>query len=329
MAEKFENTVLFDYFSFTTKIYDFFSIIKVLGLESIETWSERPGRNYYRVRKYFDGIHIEWDNVSDPDSLHVEMTGQGCRNFETFSSDPDFNRLFQMYIDGDINVTRLDVAFDDFIGVLNLDKMVKQYYAGHFVSKFVSAIHTHELINCRPVPIDKGHSLSFGSVTSDVYFRCYDKRLERQRFDIDHWIRFEMQLRRTAAGEFIKNYMLLDKNVGETFLSCVNNYIRFCKNSDDTNISRWKIAPWWFKFVGDVGKISLYSKKTVEYNLCGVQNYVIGQCGNSIDVMLQTIGQDAFIELIKKRSSELTPKQKHLIEEFHQEQFINGEGVEF
>jgi DNA relaxase NicK len=257
------------------------------------------------------------------------MSGQGCRVFETLSSNPDFNRLFQLHLDGDIKITRLDVAYDDFKGVLNLDKMVKEYYAGHFISQFGCAMHTHELTNCRPCPVDKGHSLAFGSSTSNVYFRVYDKRLERERSDVNHWIRFEMQLRREAAGEFVKNYFILDCNIGDTFLSVVNNYLRFCKPSKDTNISRWQVAPWWLRFVNDVGKTSLYSKKTIDYNMSGVLNYVVGQAGNSLDVVYQTIGFEALLDLILSRDSKLTPRQRHLIEEFQQQQFIDGEGVEF
>lgn len=329
MAEKLENTILFDWFSFTTNLYDFSTIIPLLGLESITNWEERPGRNYYKFRRWYDGITIEWENTSNADSLHVEFSGQGCRAFETYSSLPDFNRLLKYVVDGDFNLTRIDIAFDDFSGLLNIDKLIKEASLGHFISEFRSFLHTHEFKNVRPVPIDKGHSIGFGSVKSDVYFRCYDKRLEREREDLEHWVRFEMQIRNSKAVEFSKNYFLLDKNIGETFSGVLNKYIRFCKPSSDTNISRWKTASWWSKFAGNANKISLYSPKTTSYNLLGVQEYVIGQAGNSIDVLLKTIGKDAFFELLDNRKSELSTKQLNLIDEYDLERFRQGEGIEF
>jgi hypothetical protein len=63
--------------------------------------------------------------------------------------------------------------------------------------------------------------------------------------------------------------------------------------------------------------------------MSGVLDYVVGQCGNSLDVVNQTIGFDALLELISSRDSELTPKQKHLIEEYQFKQLSEGEGIPF
>lgn len=329
MAETYENTIIFDYFSFTTKIYDFLGIIKLLGLESIPHWEERKGRNNYKYGRYFDGIMIEWENTSCADSLHVEMSGQGCRNFETFSSCPDFNRLFNFVSIGEFKVTRLDVAYDDFDKIINFEKMETEFIKGHFVSKFGSVIITHEMNNERPCPTPKGRSIGYGSPKGDVYFRCYDKKLERKREDLEHWIRFEIQLRNDAADSFIANYFMNDSDVGNTFLGVLNNQMRYVKPSNDSNISRWLPARWWTRFVGEVPKIKLYQKKDIAYNLSGVQHYVIEQAGNSLEVLKQTIGIDKVLELLAKRDSELQPKQQHLIDEYIHQQIKEGSGFSF
>lgn len=322
MSEKPENSILFDWFSMTTKIYDFASMVEFLGLQSL-TFTEKLGARGYKRRYYYDGISIHYDGINE--GIWLEMSGQGCRVFETYSKTCNFNRLFQLVLDNpdDFHVSRLDVAFDDMTGVLDVKKIYKNYMAMNMVSKFSTGS-----IDINPFNQDNV-TFYFGSRMSDTLFRIYNKKLERNAEDVEHWIRFEMQLRNDNALNFIKNYVLLDYDVGTAFLSVVNNYMRFVTPSEDSNKSRWGISKWWKKFIGSVGKISLYSKKTTDYNFLRCSDFVINQAGNAIDGVIQCVGVDGFLEMLKNRNVSKNPKYQKMVDDYHQELFERGEGIEF
>ena len=53
--------------------------------------------------------------------MWLEMSGQGCRAFESFGTG-NYEALFQEVLDNpsEMNLTRLDVAFDDHGGLLDI-----------------------------------------------------------------------------------------------------------------------------------------------------------------------------------------------------------------
>lgn len=328
MAEKPENTILFDWFSVTTKIYDFSSIVEFLGLSDIP-FSLKSGARGYRQRYYYDGISIHFDGINE--GIWLEMSGQGCRVFETYSKTCDFNRLINLVLDNleDFHVSRIDVAFDDFSGLLNVRKIYKNYMDMNCVCNFRTGS-----VNINPFDHDDV-TFYFGSMTSDTFFRIYNKKYEVEKKtkkkldDVEHWVRFEMQLRNDNAMEFIKNYVLLDYNVGGCFLAVVNNYLRFVRPGSDSNKSRWSVAPWWSKFITVTEKISLYSKKDVDYNIWRCHNYVINQAGRSTLAYIDCVGVEQYLKELNNLSYDDNPKYQKMVDDYNQELFERGEGIEF
>ncbi len=317
MAEKLENAILFDWLTISGKNqFGHRWIDKLLNLKPECTFTACGGRFFFTSGLRFENITKYFNNSQDETLAMLNMSGQGCRAFETFSLDPSFDRLFDfvMNSENNCNITRLDVAFDDFTGLLDLSKMYDQILKGHYVSPFGKFQYIHDLSNSRPIPFTSGESLCLGSMSSKVFFRVYDKKLERNRDDIEHWVRFEMQLRDEAAYGFLVNYYDFNKDIGKTFLSIVNKYIRFVTPSGDSNISRWNVAPWWRRFVNTCGDISLYSPKDIDYNIYRVNDYVLNQAGNSIDVLIQVLGEEQFMKLLRERKTKLKPRQINLIE---------------
>lgn len=80
-----------------------------------------------------------------------------------------------------------------------------------------------------------------GSHSSETMFRIYDKKAEQKAFDLEHWLRFEVQLRRDRADIFIK--LLLDnQDLQSLYAGVIKNYLRFVEPSEtDTNLSRAKL----------------------------------------------------------------------------------------
>lgn len=79
-----ENIVLYDWLSFTSKNHTPEQMIEALGLTHCP-WQETKGAHGYRDRKYFSCISVHYNGREDM-GVWVEMSGQGCRTFESLSA---------------------------------------------------------------------------------------------------------------------------------------------------------------------------------------------------------------------------------------------------
>ena len=89
------NKILFDWFSMTTSIADTSDIIELLGLKGCP-FTDVPGAKGWKKRMYFSGISIHYEGHDG--LIWLEMSGQGCRTFETLGHG-DFNTLFRVVLD--------------------------------------------------------------------------------------------------------------------------------------------------------------------------------------------------------------------------------------
>ena len=301
------NRVIYDYVSFTSKIHSTDSIICFLGLCGVQFQNLR-GFYGYKDRLYYDGIHIHYNGFDDM-GICVEMSGQGCRNFETHGTG-DYDSIFSLVLEHyneksdlrEMNLKRLDVAYDDFNGVLDLPFLVCETQMQNYVARF----NDWECI-CG----NKGMSVNHGSKKSDVYIRIYDKKLERGREDIEHWVRCEMQLRSNCALGFIK----LKGDIRKNYFDVLNNYLRYIVSvGDDTNKRRSPTAPHWLNFIETFETVSIFDKPGVEYNLSHLGGYVFGQAGGAITTMIDIVGVDNFILQLRdfQKDKVLNPKYRQI-----------------
>ena len=131
----------------------------------------------------------------------LDMSGQGCRSFEEYGTG-DFDGLFRLFQQGEgYHVTRLDVAFDDHSGILDIQRLFRdsdnQDGDQQFVSKFRKSRIEKEFKDGRP-----GITVYHGSKKSAVLIRIYDKAAERGLPEDQHWVRVELQLRDERAEAF-------------------------------------------------------------------------------------------------------------------------------
>ena len=315
-----ENIILVDWFSFT--LHNDMTIEQVkdfLGLGSSCNWIPRSGHYGYKQALFYGNIYIMWDAYREDMGICVDMSGQGCRQFET-SSCKSFAQLFEEVCadEQQFHVTRLDVAYDDVDkegdGLLDIVKICKFAYTGRYISKFSKS---HPEVDCEPDKdgkVTRAHSCYFGSPKSELRIRFYDKSQERGGLGY-HWVRCELQLRRDRALAFLK----LKDSWGQRFFGVLDNYLRFIVPSKtDSNRRRAPSPVWWEKFMQSVGKITLYTPKGVEYNLTKLERYLFTQCGNSIDTYIQCMGELKFKEMLKHRDSFLNANQQALIDEYKQ-----------
>lgn len=303
-----DNNICFDWLTFSTKNDSVRSVIDLLGLSHCKIrWDSCAGARFYRDRLYYDGISIFYNGINDNMGICVELSGQGCRNFEELSS-ISFMQLFSVLCSDDgYNVSRLDVAFDDFDNILDLNTIIHDVHEFNFVSKFKP--------ECFRVEEHAGHvgqTVYCGSASSSVMFRIYDKKYEKKRDDLNHWVRFEMQLRNERAFNFIKQLINNDFSIGQGFFGVLNNYLRFVVPSSDSNKRRWDTAPYWIKFLKSLEVISIYTSHDTDYNIVRTEKYIHRQAANSIEALINYKGVDKFLLDLIHDKSEYTSKYEQI-----------------
>ena len=222
------DIILYDWLSFSAKTDDPNFMVELLGMEHCP-WQITKGARGYQDRLYFNCISIHYNGRPDM-GVWCEMSGQGCRAFESLSTLPGkWEDLFYSINDFKLNITRLDVAADDHTGMLDIDEIIQDTRNKEYVSKS----DYWEIIES-----SKGQSLQFGSPQSDTLIRIYDKARERNCPEGEHWIRVELQLRRERAIAFTQ----LGLPIGESYCGVMVNYLRFVDpDGFDSNKWRWPI----------------------------------------------------------------------------------------
>ena len=294
-----ENIVLYDWLSFTDKEMSPDEAASLLGLSHVP-WSDTRGAHGYQSRKYYNGISIHY-NGRDDMGLWVEMSGQGCRCFESYS-DLEWSQLFSRIVQRNCNVTRLDVAFDDHTGLLDIKQVVKDTQDGNWVSR---SNYWETILS------SKGSTVQIGSPQSKVLVRIYDKAAERNCPAGEHWVRVELQLRDDRASRFM---MLEDLTIGEAFSGVLLNYLRYVvPDPGDDNRWRWDMTDYWINLLEILTPISIFSRPGVEYNLQRCESYVFDQAGNAIDCYIKCVGINEFLRKLHSREVASNPKYDQLV----------------
>ena len=298
-----EDIILYDWLSFTSKAHKPEDIIEILGLTGVP-WENTKGARGYKDRLYFSFISIHY-NGRDDMGVWCELTGQGCRTFESLSNLPNkWEDLFATIRDQKLNITRLDVAYDDHTGTLDIDQILQDTLNQEYVSK---SNYWETLCS------SKGKTVQIGSPQSDVLIRIYDKARERNCPEGEHWIRCELQLRRDRAIAFTE----LGLPIGQSFCGVVVNYLRFVDPMEgDSNKWRWPIKEYWGEFLCNADAISIYHAPGMEYNLDRCERYVLNQAGNAIDAYIQIMGTEKFLHNLKHRPTMKNPKYERLVNEY-------------
>lgn len=301
-----ENIILFDWLTFTCKAEGLDSVRALLGLSDVSWQKMEKGRNGYRQRLFFENISILYDGAENM-GICVDMSGQGCRAFETYSSST-WEMLFSTlaYYKDDFKITRLDVAFDDHTGLLDIDRIQDDTDEHNYVSRSKSWKVEYG---------SAGTTIYHGSPKSNMYIRIYDKAAE-QGLDNVHWIRVEMQMRDEIASGYVDGLML--HPAGEQFRGVLHNYLRYVVPVADSNMSRWPMTDYWEKLLDDVQRVRCWSAPGVNYTVFNLQNLIINQMGNALDCYLSIFGIDDLITQLGKRAIRISPKYERLKQQYEE-----------
>lgn len=312
-----ENVVLYDWVTISCKADDPAVLMQLVGLKPGCEWEPmKRGMDGYRQGFSFNSICVIYDGNEGMGTC-LNMSGQGCREYEEYGTG-DFDGLFQLVLDNPdyFNFTRLDVAFDDHSGILDIQRLFHDTDDLEFVSRFRKARIEKEFDNGLP-----GITVYHGSKKSEVLIRIYDKAAERGYSDGTHWVRVELQLRRERALAFVA----APQQIGEKFRGVLVNYVRYVDPDPiDTNRWRWPIKGYWADLIAAAERIQLYVKPGVEYNVAQLDRFVFQQAGNAVAAALEIYGVSGFCNQIRKRPTKQNPKYEKLIKQYPRKRGNSG-----
>lgn len=251
-----------DYLSFTIPYSEAaFEKLKKTFDQADFTELSYGGMGYRDSAAILDGGRIFWHSGRIDMGIHIRLNASSLGMIE-MTPLGILNRVY----DWGGKLTRMDIAFDDMVGLLNVDIMYDKIRDGEIVTRWrkVTRLNGINVGNS----LKTGDTLSVGSRASQAYLRIYDKKLERETkgFDvtgIDHWVRVELELKAEKADHFgkILAETARGSEAGSASQLCSNllmGMIDF-KDTDplDSNKSRWQTARFWAEFVCATAKIKL------------------------------------------------------------------------
>ncbi|MGG1310896.1 replication initiation factor domain-containing protein [Bacillus smithii] len=319
---------LVDWVSVTFKnVTSPYDIIDLLGLKIDDFIEFDSGKYGFDSHLRFGHIAIYYYTVPKAENyIHLEVTGQGCREFEQFSK-YDWITMLGLFLMLDVNITRFDIAIDDFKGYFSFKQLVRKIKKAEVRSRFRDAriMEKVKLADGETA----GMTIYFGSPKSDVNIRIYDKYQERisNGYDIvegiDKWIRTEIQLRDTRALTAVYELVNNIYSVGSTVQGILRNYVLFVDNNGDKNKSRWPVSRFWEKFLGDVGPLKL-SQVAPDMTIQRMKKWFEDSVSASFATLLEAFDNDMnlvreFLEMGKKK---MTKKHEDVLNRYKKEREI-------
>lgn len=325
------NVFLIDWLTVVFHDVHLSDVIDLLGLPASTPWQEKQiFRNGYPMQTFWNGICISWgaDDIrfySDTDGKSAEskvrhdmgiclnLSGTGCRAYEQYGRGDWMELLTYICTKrGKINVTRLDLAYDDHTGVLDIHQIERDVRDRNYVTR---ARKTQVIWSDDLNEDIQGMTVEVGSRQSKVLIRIYDKAAERGFDHNRHWIRVEVQLRElralAAVAELIQKH-----HIGKTAAGIVRNYCTFRIPTGDTNKSRWPIADYWDKLLLDMERIKLWISPGEPYNFSKTEKHMLEQYGQAFITYYRVHGElDSFLQMCKRRFPELKEKYQTVIAE--------------
>lgn len=292
-----ENVFLIDWLSITFHGVHVDEVQRMLGLESHAIpWSTKNSFvNGYPMTTAFDNIRIRWgaddprfytsDSVKSAEQkarndmgISLDMSGQGCRTFEEYSYLSWMEFWARVLASGcRFNVTRIDLAYDDHYGLIEMWRIYNDVHDRNYISK---AKKTRTIWSDDRVDDIQGCTVEIGSRSSPVLIRIYDKAAERG-FKDRHWIRVEVQLREQRA-HMAFDKLRTEQDVGSLASGILRNYFSIISPGSDSNRSRAVIAPYWSRILDNMSKIRLWIAPGEPYNFSRTENHIVSQYGQAL-----------------------------------------------
>lgn len=310
--------VKFDYVRVRIPTNDSKKVVEeVLGMD-FRSFYFAETRLYGYIEMYQKGmIRVLNSKKGDDRGVLIELSGQGCRNFESVldARNDSWHAFFSRCQSFNGVVRRVDIAIDDFEEIFSLHEMAVKLSRGEFDSKFRSWRYQEEkrLID----NLSSGLSIYLGSPQSLMYFCFYQKNYEiakKQKIaleEIEVKNRYEIRLRDQKAVSFIEKY-LARNDFSELTLGILSNQLIMLEKPKGEDDRVWKP---WAEFIRGVEKVKLtISPEKPNYNR--KLSYLKTQPARTMKIVKivdEILGLNRFGEILE--STELREQDERIIED--------------
>lgn len=239
-------------------------ISQILQIPESDFELREVGYQGYTKSATYGSIMVMWEPPANTVGMgvHVEMSGQACREYEKlFNFEMTWSSFFALIMNFEHKFSRLDLALDDFKGYFTIEKAINKAKDGcvtaHRIQKarVFEEFYLEDGANC-------GRTFYIGK--SDWMVRFYDKYQERLNKGVEmddsitFWNRYEIQLRNEFATACARVLAFESYSTGEFIKAFFKSKIDFkIKNKNDKNRSRWKSCKWWEDFLKDIEPLEL------------------------------------------------------------------------
>lgn len=299
-----KDRILIDWLSFTIHHLSVEDVVALIGLDGQVWTTGLRGLNGYRSRQEFLNISVCSDGT-DEMGIFVNMSGQGCRTFEEYST-RSWDDLFKNLLVPCVNITRVDLAYDDFNQTLDLNQIVSDTRSCNFSTQFGTNEITDSWSNRDN---QRAINIQWGRRGSNIMLRIYDKAIEqnrKKRFPegMEHaagsWNRCEIQFRNENAFALVEQYVK-EKDIGEIYRGVLHYYLRYLDRSADSNVARCPLLPYWEKLLDQAGKIRLLQTEDRSYSIDRLINHTCNINGAAVSTAVEIMGAEEFMRLCNAR----------------------------
>ena len=354
-----------DWLSFSVRCYDDEptntlneNLLELLGYDFAEEFStDISGKNFYnRGATLGNYVNVFWNDYTDEKNpvrrnssatMNVVFTGQGSTDL-ALRNDNDWIKIFTILTTYEpknkpkdeeddkpsVNITRIDIALDDYDELVKFDDIEKKLKKGHYRS----SKRSYNIVKTSDQTGQKlGETIYIGNARSEsgsrgnVYARFYDKLAQYHEknqlvtSDVrEYWKKTGKEVWQRYEISFSKNYtnsiveaILNGESIDKIFKTSLRNLLEILTpRGSDTNKNRWYKTRWWEDFLKyderkgfDLPNRDVMFAETLEWLRVAVLP--------SLNVM-EKIGKERGFDIYDllrnaRKHSELSKKQSRLI----------------
>lgn len=288
------------------------------------------GMGYDSSAVFGDGGRMYWHTERPEMGFHVRLGAKCLAGIETTAVG-----LLNRVIDWGGQFTRIDIAFDDMDGLLDMDHMYEKIRLGEVQTRWRKVAR---MTGGRVGSDEKmGDTVAMGARASQSYLRIYDKKLEQEGkgvdvSGVDSWVRVELELKGDKATAFAK--LLAEtatgrtqKTAGELCAGLLIGMIDFKDvNPSDENKSRWATSEFWRQFTISSSRLMLSIPK-VHRTLDDSKRWVKKSVSTTLAMIILsedddrgTSGYEFIIDCIVNGQSRLSKAQQRTLGLWNEQQ---------
>jgi putative replication initiation factor len=285
-----------DWLSFSVRCYDDEptntldeNILELLGYDFAEEFSQDiSGKNFYnRGASLGNYVNVYWNDYTDTKNpvrknssktMNVVYTGQGSTDL-ALRNDNDWAKIFSILTTYEsknkpkveaeakpsVNITRIDIALDDYDELVKFDDIEQKLKKGHYRSskRSYNIVKTSDQNGQKlGETIYIGNARTASGSRGNVYARMYDKLAQyREKNQLvtsdvrEHWKKTGKEVWQRYEISFSKNYtnsiveaILNGESIDKIFKASLRNLLEIL-TPRGKNKNRWYKTKWWEDFL--------------------------------------------------------------------------------